>query len=154
MSEPKGTAAESQIEVENKLFADFQENQPAKYWNDLQDRAKSLQTIRSVTIRPVLYLLFPGERRDEMAEKQKALEGVGLLTWEDLIADFSGKDLRLDAATEVFLQEFRTYIRARLAFLPQWERQYPHLHTWMPLGSQVQRELLWRIAGFTIFRRN
>ena len=132
------------VGVENKLFADFQEGQPQKYWSNLRERAKQ----HGEDKRPVLVLLYPQQRQAVMLDKQKEMAGddVVLLSWEEVNEVLRGK-LRLDSATNMIAQEFSAYLVDQIAFLPHWDKWYPHLRRWRQRGSPIHRDVLKRLRG-------
>ena len=134
------------VGVENKLFADFQEGQPQKYWGNLRERAKQ----HGEDKRPVLVLLYPQQRQAVMLDKQKEMAGdddVVLLSWEEVIEVLTDDRLRLDSATNMIAQEFSAYLDDQIAFLPHWDKWYPYLRRWRQGRSPIHRDVLPRLAG-------
>ncbi|MDB4433279.1 PD-(D/E)XK nuclease family protein [bacterium] len=137
------------VGIENKLFAAFQENQPGKYRATLTERAAELSKIRRREVRPLLAVLHPRSRQNEIDNLKGDLPGLVSVTWEDLVECFPHHDAPLDHTTQTILSEFRAFIGDRLAFLPDFAAWVPHLRrSWTPRGSEMQRELVARIWEF------
>ena len=77
------------IGIENKFFAGFQPDQPGKYIPTLEHVAKTLGQINRRTVRPILFILCPEDRRGEAEVKANEHAGmVSVITWESVIRRF------------------------------------------------------------------
>lgn len=138
------------VGIENKLFALFQEGQPAKYLSSLEENARALSSIRNREIRWFLLVLLPRVRLSEIddiiIQHPKA---VIPLCWEDVIPSIEKLENKLDPTSQVIAAEFVDFLRSRLAFIPNFADWVPHLRrSFEPRGTPLQRKLIGHIWDF------
>ncbi|MCB1323394.1 MAG: PD-(D/E)XK nuclease family protein, partial [Leptospiraceae bacterium] len=131
------------IGIENKLFAAFQDNQPEKYQATLTQLAEDLSRIRKREIRPLLIVIAPERRTDEIVKKIGDVANANFLSWEAVVEAFNSVRDDIDPQFNFLLQEFKHYLRKRITFLPDFSKWLPHLQEqFQPNGSPHQLEFL------------
>lgn len=137
------------IGIEVKVWAAFQEYQPAKYIPTLLDRSINLAGLRSLSAYNTFLAVLVPEAR--LGETEKHLREQGSLiptevecrvvTWEELFAEFASAE-HVAPHMAFLAHQLSDYIAEQLRSLDTFPRLATHLYRWEPRGSASQREVL------------
>ena len=135
------------IGIENKFFAPFQHNQPEGYVETLRVKAKAIAIakLRETDFTPVLIVLAPARRRDEILNRlgeQKISNQAGFVAWEDLLAGLA--ELEGTSTVDRFLiRELTDFVNEQIGHFRDLDRLLPHLRKrWSERGTKAQRRFL------------
>ncbi|MCA9469503.1 MAG: PD-(D/E)XK nuclease family protein [Nitrospira sp.] len=131
------------IGIENKFFASFQDGQPLKYGETLKTVASSLKSINNIEVRAILFVLCPESREIEARERIKGLEGVSIITWQDVLEKLKKITDISNLGAKFIVNEFIEYLNRQFSFVHDFERKAVHLKKAFPdYGSPLQGELV------------
>jgi len=132
------------IGIENKFFAEFQENQPIKYLSTLKTVAVALKEINRAEVRSLLFVLCPESRKKEALEKIRGQHGVAVVTWEETLKCMKDVSSKIsDPVAKMVAVEFIKYLGRRFSFVHEFERKAIHLRRTFPdYGTPLQGELV------------
>ena len=135
------------IGIENKFFADFQDNQPDKYISSVKEVANALSTINHTEVTPLLYVFCPASRENESRKKIEKIPNSAIVTWEKIL-DCCKKTVEKisNPDAKVLNNEFIKYLEKQFSFIDDYKRKYPHiLKTFPPRGTPLQVDLIGRL---------
>jgi len=72
------------IGIENKFFAEFQNNQPVKYLEPMKKAAAALKNINHSEVREILFICCPESRKREALKKIQGFQNTNVITWEEI----------------------------------------------------------------------
>lgn len=137
------------IGLENKLHAGFQEGQPHKYFTTIEQYSKGLSELRKTQYRPIIAVLAPQSRTEEIKSIIGNEEHFLIIKWEELFDYLSRAEPHLDHKTKILLQELQSYVYQQITVFPDFTRQFPHLRRkFEPRGTPLQRELVGKLWQF------
>lgn len=137
------------IGLENKILAPFQEGQPHKYLETVEQHAEKLSALRAKSLQHLVLVLAPRSREEEILGLVHESEHFVYLSWEDLLDAFGLADGGLDPSTSVLFGSLNTYLRQKVEFLPKFAELIPHLRQRFDEGgTSLQREVVRGLWGF------
>lgn len=140
------------IGIENKYFAEFQENQPKKYEKSLIDAAESLTKINHRKITPVIFVLCPESRSNHAQKAIEDIQNSAVVTWESILNSFKKVEIKTNPVAQVILNQFLQYLKRHFSFIPNFKRKLPHMKSQFPeYGNSIQQEMvskLWSIFPY------
>lgn len=127
--------------IENKLWADFTQNQPRKYIDALKDHKVPFRAL----------IIAPGQREEEVRgkiEKQAIGGHCSFISWQvflaEVLAPVFSDDNKENQVVAGFLRE---YIETQIGNLAEVDIKKSHLVGDVELGNQYQWDLLYRLRG-------
>lgn len=137
------------VGIENKLYAEFQEGQPHKYFNTVSQRAKALSSVRRVHYQPIVAVLAPKSTHTDIAKKISDHNALLCLDWEEVLGNLKNAAGSLDQETAVLLRALDSYLRQQIFLFPEWARWMPHLRRKFERGgTPLQREVVAKVWQF------
>ena len=139
------------IGIENKLFANFGDDQPKKYLQTLEDIRSTLSKIRLPKMKSAFFVLCPEFKENDAREKISDLKTPSkVVLWEKLISNLKQIEKITDPVSRVVLDELIIYIERKIDFLHDFSDWVPHLRNhFESKGSELQREVLrniWKVS--------
>lgn len=140
------------IGIENKFFAEFQDNQPKKYEKSLVEAAESLASIHQRKITPVIFVLCPESRATHAQNATADIHSSAVVTWEKILITFEKVEKITNPVSQIVLDQFVKYLKRHFSFIPSFERKLPHLRNQFPdYGTTIQHEMiskLWSVFPY------
>lgn len=133
------------VGLENKLFAGFQADQPVKYLHDLQQRAMKLRDLRGGTLKYLLVVLAPENRKKEV---DLSPPEIAFLSWEELLKAVNSDERRLDPSTHMMLVSLVEYVNLKTNALSHFVKHFPHYRSRFKKGDPLQRELVRKLMDY------
>ena len=140
------------VGIEAKFHAGFQQDQPFKYFPSLEEKAKTLKTLRGAPeYEYFLCVLLPESRIDEVnrlfgdvpEEWAKYEDKCKTLTWTEVRKALKRAEKRMPAEIAYLSAEFREYLDSRLTLFTGWARKKRHIVSrWQKKGTALQIEVL------------
>ena len=140
------------VGIEAKFHARFQHDQPFKYFPTLEEKAKTLKTLRGAPEYDYfLCVLLPESRIYEVSrliadvseEWAKYAPKCKALTWTDVRAALERAERRMPAEIAHLSAEFREYLDSRLSLFTGWASKKHHIVSrWQEKGTTLQIEVL------------
>lgn len=131
------------IGIENKFNAPFQEGQPKKYINTLEQIRSSLSEIRRSEVRRLLFLLCPASRIAEATSKIQNIANAAVVTWEEVLDTLKSVKAVSNPVSSVVYREFVKYLERQLVFIDSFKTKLPHFNRSFPdYGTVLQAELV------------
>jgi len=131
------------VGIENKLNAGFQENQPHKYLATVAKQAKALSDMRGRVFQPIVAVLAPKSRHQEVYDLIQNNESFLVLDWEEVLDVLASASLNIDSATNVLLSALCSYVRQQITLFPEWSKWLPHLRRKFSAGgTPLQMEVV------------
>ncbi|WP_194725443.1 PD-(D/E)XK nuclease family protein [Noviherbaspirillum malthae] len=131
------------IGIENKFFAQFQENQPFKYVSTLETVAAALKSINRTEVRSLLYILCPESRKEEAKAHIGSTPRMAIITWEEVLVCLGKVREVSNPVARIVTSEFIQYLKRHFSFVQDFERKAVHLNRAFPqYGAPVQAELV------------
>jgi len=137
------------IGIENKFFAQFQNNQPHKYYDSLESVADSLKCINHSDVKTILYVLCPEARKKEAHEQIRELKSASVISWEEILKQFKSITEISNPVAKILKNEFTEYLKRHFSFVHDFERKAIHLKRDFPeYGMPLQGELVGKLWSF------
>lgn len=134
------------IGIENKFFAEFQQNQPLKYVESLEQVADSLKAINHTNVKAVLFISCPESRREKALEKIQGIDIASVITWENILQNFESLSELSNPVANIVLRQFIDYLKRHFSFIHEFEKKSIHLRNIFPdYGSPLQTELVGKL---------
>ena len=134
------------VGIENKFFAQFQNDQPHKYFETLKAVADSLKSINHSEIRTIFYVLCPENRKNIACDHIKGLENTVVITWEELLIKLKNITEISNPVAKIVMTEFLEYLNRHFSFIHDFERKAVHLKRAFPdYGSPLQTEMVGKL---------
>jgi hypothetical protein len=140
------------VGIEAKFHAGFQQDQPFKYFPSLEEKAKTLKTLRGVPeYEYFLCVLLPESRINEVSrliaavpeEWARYAPKCKALTWTEVRVALERAEKRMPAEIAYLSAEFREYLDSRLTLFTGWARKKHHtVSRWQEKGTTLQIEVL------------
>jgi hypothetical protein len=135
------------IGIENKFFAEFQDNQPQKYVETLKSVAAALESINHSDVRVLLFVLCPEVRQKDARRKVESLNNVTVITWEEILRRLESVGTISNPVAKVIRDEFISYLRRHFSFIHDFDNKVAHLRKAFPeYGSSLQYEFVSKLC--------
>jgi hypothetical protein len=134
------------IGIENKFLAHFQDDQPQKYFETIENVAISLRNINFSKVDPMIVVMCPEERLSEGNKTIQNLNSAVTITWEEVFSEFEKVKHIANPVTKIVLFELKKYYKRHFSFIPDYHKKYHHYRKgFHPKGSSIQRELVGKL---------
>lgn len=138
------------IGLENKLYAEFQTDQPQKYRHQIETIAESQQESFGQNVDWQIFTICPRSRKKEVLDRVGNSRDYPVICWEDLIHRLEKvRDTIIDSPSKILLDEYLKYLDDLLGFLPEYPQTYVHTRSdFAQKGTPLQKYFMQRVWRF------